>query len=693
MEVHEAAGGLRATVDGDGVVRIALGEHDDWFGPSSWPAHPGVRCTVRADPHRPALVFRIEATAALSGIGTGTFAEPSVAWPHFRPSERAPGGVPDATTAFGYQYSEFAFPSQTDAGMAGWALLPHRPPVVWPLWLRAPDGRTLLLAPLDSFHEQVVAVSAERGSDTGVRCGWHGDLDTVPPGYATELAVWAGSGPRACLEAWGADLQRRHGTERRGRYPDTLARRPSYWTDNGAAYWYRTEPGKDVVGTLAAAVDDLRARAVPFGAVQLDSWWYPHEVQRPFDTDEWVVPPTGLVRWEARGDVLPEGVDGLRRALGHPPLVAHCRHLSSSSPYVDEVDVWVDGDRAHPCGPDLYERWLDQAVAWGLDTFEHDWLVECFLGVYELRAAPGRARAWQEGVDRAAGERGLTLQWCMATPADFCQTATLRNVTSIRTSGDHGYIATSGYLWAWFLYVNAFARALGLCPYKDVFRSDRSDASAHGEVEALLSALSTGPVGIGDPVGRADAELVRRTCRSDGILVKPDVAVAALDRCFDRHVVAGRRLLVGETSTRHRAGVWHYVAAANPRDDGSIVRERIELAELGRDGPAVVWDWRTRSADLVDASGGWDVELGPHEWDYRVVAPVVGDGLAVIGDPALYVTAGDRRLADVAPDGSVVVTGAPGEDVTLVGWAVEANAPLERNLTLPDRGWVASTFR
>jgi hypothetical protein len=57
----------------------------------------------------------------------------------------------------------------------------------------------------------------------------------------------------------------------------------------------------------------------------------------------------------------------------------------------------------------------------------------------------------------------------------------------------------------------------------------------------------------------------------------------------------------------------------------------------------------------------------------------------VVGDPDLFVTAGDLRLAEVAPDGSVVVAGAPSEVVRLVGW--NAGAVVERQVTVPDRGW------
>ena len=112
-----------------------------------------------------------------------------------------------------------------------------------------------------------------------------------------------------------------------------------------------------------------------------------------------------------------------------------------------------------------------------------------------MRSEPGRATKWQEGIDAAARDRGITLQWCMGTPADFAQTTTLTQVTSVRTSGDHGYIASAGQLWAWFCTTNSLARSLDLLPFKDVFRADPEVAGENGEPEALLSALSTGRLG------------------------------------------------------------------------------------------------------------------------------------------------------------------------------------------------------
>ena len=587
------AGPLRVQVTGAGVMQIGWDE-PDWLGPGRLIA-PGAPARVaasadciafesewllgeaRALAGEPVAVLRLEAREPRRGLATGNFAAPAVSW-HFDPLRRSLNGAPEGVRAFGHQYTEFALPVFSDAAMSRWRLLPFRPAVVMPLGMVAPDGRTLLLAPLRSFHEQVIAVPAgKETAEAGLRAGWHGDIDDVSAGFATELAIIAGDGARECFAIWSRLLRTASGVRAPARDSDVLGTRLSYWTDNGSAYWYRTEPGFDAASSVVATVDDLEARGVVVGAVQLDSWWYPHEVLRPFDTDEWVVPPTGMVRWEPRPDVLPDGIDMLRERLDRRPLIAHCRHLSSQSPYCDEFPMWVDGDRAHPADAELYERLLDQAVSWGVEVFEHDWLVECFLGVRELRA-PGRAAAWQEGIDAALGARNLHAQWCMATPADFAQASRLRNVTSIRTSGDHGYMVGPEVLWAWFLHANVMARALGLWPYKDVFHS--SEDSETREVEALLSALSAGPVGIGDAMGMADPELIRRTCRADGVLVRPDVPVAAVDRATFSASVWSGELLVGSAHTQHTAGRWGYVVTCNVGAD-----HRAERATRGARRP------------------------------------------------------------------------------------------------------------
>jgi hypothetical protein len=683
--------------------------------------HTGVGADVRAYADEPVLAFTLRATRSVQDLSTGRFAVPAVAWPACAAAHRRDGGLPAGTLAFGHQYTEFAFPTHTDASLTAWPLWPWRPAVVEPLLLIAPDGRTLLIAPGDCFHDQVVAVASDpRDHDFGLRAGWHGDLARIPCGFASTMLVLADETPRRAIACYGRCLRRLHGDVGLGLADDTLGARVSYWTDNGSAYWYRTEPGLDAAATVAGAVADAEARGVPIGAVQLDSWWYPHATLRPFDTAEWEVPPTGLLQWEPRPDAMPNGMAAFRAAVGNRPLVVHCRHLSADSPYVDDVEVWCDGDRAHPVGPELYERYLDQCVAWGAETFEHDWLIECFLGVRDLRSVPGRAAEWQRGIDRALALRGLTAQWSMASPADLFETVALERVTSVRTSGDHGYVLGPGWLWTWLLFTSALARALGVAPFKDVFLSSGERGSVVPQMEALLAALSTGPVGIGDRRGTADAAAVRPTCRADSVIVRPDVPVAALDGCYRAHPIDGAHLLFGSAHTSHEAGLWSYVLAANAHDDDAAIAGHLTLADLGPDrpdGPVLCWDWRKRTAKHMDTTGEWLLDLEPLDWAYFVLAPVLGAGIAIVGDAALFATAGRTRIARVtaAADGvSVVVLGA-GESVTVTGWAdaplgsvtaggggVTAPVSAERDpatgvwdatVLVPPRGWVELRVR
>jgi len=640
-----------------------------------------LRASVRSYRDAPVLVFRLETDAALTGFGSGAFAQPALAWPALRPKERTVGGIAAGARSFGHQYAEFALPVSGGDTAVGFLFAPHRPAVVAPLLWIAPDGRTLMLAPLDAFHEQIIAVPADAEHEAdGVRCGWHGDLAEVPAGFASELAVWAAPSPRAALDAWTALLRRRAGTRRRGRYADDGVGKLSYWTDNGAVYYYRTAPGRDYAATLETAVQTLHQQGVPVRSVQIDSWFYPHEILREVGPEGApLVPPTGMMRWEPREDLFPQGFADLRRRVGGLPLTFHSRHFSRQSPYWQEYDGWQDEQYAHPSDARLLERLMESAASWGALTYEQDWMVESFLGVRGLRAAPGRARAWQETLDRAAGARGMTLQWCMSTPADFLQTVTLDHLTSIRTSGDYRYLFDNGLNWVWFLQVNALARGLGLVPYKDVFishgRTASSDGEAYAEIESLLAALSSGPVGIGDEIGASERELVLRTCREDGVLVKPDVPIAALDRCFAHNGFLEPVPLIGECYSDHPAGRWWYVAVFNACRDKQPMDYRVALSDLGPDaprGPLLAFDWRRRTWVRVEAGGGWGGSLAWQDWDYTVLCPLLPGEVAVFGDVARYATAGDRRIAALRPaDGGVRfdVLGVPGTTAEIWGWS------------------------
>ncbi len=713
----EGDGGLAISHRPDGSLRIAW-ETEDWFGPGSvrtdspaiqsdcvsavgrfhasdgndefgtyeagcWDSTElSVAAAFRVYANRPLIVFELLAKEDLSSFANGTFARPSLAW-RFVPAHRQTGGVPEGTRSSGYQYSEFALPVHGTAHASGYFFAPHRPAVIEPFFLIAPDGRTLMLAPLNHFHEQIIAVPADAVHEAdGLRCGWHGDLDRIPTGFRTELGLFAAPSPRCALDLWANLLRERFGTRRLTRYSDELLSGLSYWTDNGAVYYYRTEPGCDYATTLEHVVTGLRKQSLPIRSVQLDSWFYPHQNLRSIAPNGTaIVPPSGMLCWEPREDIFPEGMHTLRARLGNLPLSLHSRHFSTNSPYFETFEAWHDGDYGHPSGRELYDLLMANAVSWGAITYEQDWMVETFLGVKGLREAPGRAQEWLSALDDTAEEHGLHLQFCMATPADFFQTVRLRNVASIRTSGDYRYLFDNGLNWVWFLQTNAMARALGLWPFKDVFlthgKTELSEGEPYAEVEALLSALSGGPVGIGDQLGQTERNLVFRCCREDGVLVKPDAPIAAVDEMFLENRFFHPRLLKGETYSQHQAGRWIYAATFNACNQKRRIEEEVTLAEFGAHSAAryVVYDWRHKHHQISAAGGGWPVQLDFQDWDFRVLCPLLEGDITVFGDTEKYATVGDRRISQISCDGQILqiqTQGVPGHRVVIRGYAIRA---------------------
>ena len=163
----------------------------------------------------------------------------------------------------------------------------HSPPVLGVLLARV-EQRHVLLAPLDHPHEQVIGVA-----DGGLVWGWHGDLDEVPAGFSTTLGIYVGDSAAELLERWGTEVRRER--PQRSRDANPIVSHLSYWTDNGAAYWYRTEVGRTIGTSVAEAVEALWADGVPVRAVELDSWCYQHEVPRPIAEIGYPeeVPPSG----------------------------------------------------------------------------------------------------------------------------------------------------------------------------------------------------------------------------------------------------------------------------------------------------------------------------------------------------------------------------------------------------------------
>ncbi len=593
--------------------------------------------------------LRIVAERDLAGLATMWFSQ-SAAW-----VEIDPATVPNDVEYLGFAFTQFALPVVAGSEL-DFAFRPaenlRAPAAMLPLLIRSADG-CVLLAPVSNPHEQVITIV-----DGRLRWGWHGDLDEVPAGYASELGIYRGPTAESVLDEWGSGLRAAAGIERRPASANALTSHLSYWTDNGAAYWYRTEAGRTIADSLVDVVTSLHDHDVPVRAVELDSWFYRHETSRPIAEIGYPhdVPPTGAWEWKPRDDAFPaadfeaDGRDAIERfadRLDRPPLVLHARHISPDAPDVDPATWWVDLLAAHPQDPAYFRQWFDDAVRWGATCIEQDWMLIYWFGVRALRSTPGRAAAWQRALNQHGRDTDVDLLWCMATPADLIAAVELDRVIAVRTSDDYRFADDPAMLWTWFLTVNRLTNALGLRAFKDCFfsnpdmteGSDPIDGDRHAELEALLSAFSGGPVGIGDRIGRTDREIVMRTCDDDGALRHTDRAIGLIDDCLFGAPATGDRLAWATTSSTVMSAsggerTWTYVVAINTATERRTITDRLQLKEIGLDTPHQLYDWRAGST--VDGSI-IELELAPRDWALFVCCPIV-DGRFDLGDTSKYVT-------------------------------------------------------
>lgn len=527
-----------------------------------------------------------------------------------------------------------------------------RPHTFFPLIIYAKTA-CCLLAPLDTFHEQILIADGDQ-----LNWGWNGDLEQLPSSFCSRIAIIVRPTTKHALTEW-AHLLNPHPSPitNPSTYKHHLLSRLTYWTDNGAAYWYRTEKGLTLPETLARTIAAIEQSQFPIAAVEIDSWFYPHQKTRPISDVGYlnVVPPTGMLRWEPRKDVFGEGgLNALKLSLGNKPLILHSRHISSSSSYVQQFpndNWWIDGDRAHPEADTVFRKWMADAKNWGATAYEQDWIVEVWLGVRHLRSEQGRIATWQKQLDDAAGAEGLSLIWCMATPADMMLASTLTNVVCIRSCDDYRYAEDASILWRWHLTTSHLISALGLCPFKDVFMTCKKDSGIvdidgdpNAELEACLAVMSTGPVGIGDRLTRTDPNLISKCCREDGLIVKPSAPMTAIEYSMrdangflwaETHSDAWQYILVVRTGLKSNA---------DPLNDIPMT-ERLTFAKSQQ---RLIYDWR---CGVVSISNHLEASLQVHEWKLWIVCPVWRrekgadtSFCSIVGDPTKFATMGAGRI-------------------------------------------------
>jgi hypothetical protein len=521
---------------------------------------------------------------------------------------------------------EFAAPDFKD-------LLPDSP---WVYFDSA--ANTFILSPASDY----MTSATTRLADNSITAGISTRIGTLPAGFSHQTILAFGSGINRTFIDWGQALTNLSGKQRPANDADRLLNNISYWTDNGATYYYNPG-GSSYPGTLESIKAEFDASGIQLGTLQLDSWWYPKGPD-----DNWSS-HSGIWTYIAAPALFQPDLRTFQTTLG-VPLVTHARWIDVNSPYRSQYAM--SGNVA--IDPKYWEDIASYLQSSGVTTYEQDWLGDNAQTNFNLTDP----YMFLGNMAASMAKRGITLQYCMATPAHFLQSTAYNNVTTVRASQD-GFGQAR---WNNFLYSSRFASAIGVWPFSDVFMSSQAQ-------NLIVAALSAGPIGVGDAMGGLSRENLLGAVRSDGVIVKPDVPATPLDSVFINDALGVDVPMVASAYSDFGDGLRANYILAFTRAANTTVT--IDPAIYGISGAAWLYDWVAGTGKLIEARSTYTLNLA-NGFGYFVLTPIGKSRMSLLGDKGHIVTLGKKRIPALSDTGRIdaTVSFASGEtERTLFGYS------------------------
>lgn len=528
---------------------------------------------------------------------------------------------------------------------------------------------TIVLSPLSHLMHGTVSISHD---PEFLSCGLPRAVNFIPGGTVCKTLLVFGKGINDTVERWGKLLRDYHGTQTVAKDADILLSHLSYWTNAGSAYWYKTWKRESYEQTLVRLKKHHEKIGIVFGSYQLDSWWYKRE-------DEGYT--AGIMEWEPRGEApsvnynLPifgkwhkkpiemfaqDRISGIQDLL-MTPIGCHFKQLSNHSVYVAnnpeqfKCEAYaVPKDEA--LGYHLFKH-IFTHYKWQLAYVVHDWLQwmnDHHSMFSDLVGGPGYFmgldRALQ-GIEAKANRCGhITLQLSMAQPQTTLQSVAMKSATTIRSTSDSRSFRVEGpKRWSWHVFSSVFIEALG----KYAFYDNRYTRGRHSAFELIWLGLSCGPIGIGDPIGRENTDLIHRVALKSGEIIKPDYPSKPLDRCYLVKKGGNRAGAAMTVFTRSMTEgyVFLYLLTFNLDPWNRIASGEYALTEAGaQEGQLYgVYDYRTKDIKLFYGNDVGRFRLMGRKYHYHIAAEV-RNGIAFIGDVSKHIAGSGQLIQKVRPE-------------------------------------------
>jgi len=582
----------------------------------------------------PYLIFVQNFPQGFKGYASGDWTVPSVVFPQFTSQNWGLRNNLYSWTSVGIWSHRLAYgDAYTIQGTVDFLLLADR------------SYNALILSPFSNYlvaTQQSEPQSTLNGISRGsINCGIEGLVEDLPAGFEHKHIIVAGRGIHNTFQEWGGALLAKAGKKVPSKYQDDTLKYPVYMDDNGAYYYdhdFKENGYRSYEDIILGVEDEAKKHSLRIGTYHVLDL----EQQRYKE---------GL--FEPRSDLFPHGLTWLHEKLGKPLQLYYA--WLPPGPYRKKYSFLETGAGTPPGDSmgDVFsslDYWRDTAKkisSWGGILLQHD-----FLSTYEgntvMMSDVNRMNEYYKNMARALGEQSIDMQYCMQLPRNVMESTENPSLVSLQGSDDHFVpIAEKKKYhddtkdpvdWKQLLFTSAFYGAVGIWPSRD---NIQTVADPNAEEDTLIANLLGGEIQLGHRIGECNFDLLAKTYRAgDGLILKPDQPIVPLDRSY---VEGGA---VGYTQSNISGQSWYYVLSL----PSAGYLPEFAPSDLGVDGKWAVYRYETKTVAIRSADSMIKLEKdAKHE--YFVLAPVMTNGMAVIGDVDKFVTMADMRIAFVEPEG------------------------------------------
>eukprot|EP01084_Bolivina_argentea_P025902 48160_1 len=543
----------------------------------------------------------------------------------------------------------------------------------------------------------------------------------IPAGFKHETVIVIGEGiSDAMLNEWSSRLKSLYHTERVENENDIVTTYLGYWTDAGAYYygdsWGAASSTMNLSCCSLEVFKDVKqkldSQQIPIQYWQMDDWWY-----YGLHPDEYIAGPywggngvKSVQHWNAPNEYYPGGIAALSHDI-QLPLLLYAPYFSPDNDWIGEFSfipqeagfVLPSPDDSYSFYATLFDFGINASTTGpntGMVGYEIDFM-SSLSGIPQFRTHINQQQIWLDGMNKAAEERGIPIQYCMATPMDLMQSLSLGQVTNGRASGDYAgsdnyNIGPGALLWS----------ALDLKPSKDNFWTSLNEGPPHyhpsgsddhnsTEVHAMIAVFSCGPVGISDRSGWSNATLIMRLCNAEGRLLQPSRPITAMDDQFIYDVFNSKSINIWSTEFGPYDGmgnvqIYGYIVLAIDMKQNYMLRYDSFKPSLGSGFMTLIRNWHnytycnngtlaiaSHCVEIVNANSNSLYTLSPQQVIYpmhesfeliHIIPYVSTSSLVFLGELDKYVSVSQHRFTDLIVVGnslSVKVKGKPKEIVSI----------------------------